>query len=108
LYRTTRQLTHPRTETSSLPLVQRTITRVEFFAAFDRCFARLYAYVSRHVNDRQRCEQIVREVLRTNLGLLVHAAADTKALSQLEAASQQLIGLAAESAPSFSSSTFRP
>jgi hypothetical protein len=93
---------------SSPPNVRRTVTQVEFFAAFDRYFAPLYAYVSQHVNDRQRCEQIVAEVLRTNLDLLVDAAADTEALRQLEAASQQLIGLAAESAPSLSSPTLRP
>ena len=69
-----------------------TVTQQEFSTGFDRCFARVWAYVSRRVHDRESCERIVREVLTGNLDLLVHRVGQRQELSQLKAASDRLIG----------------
>jgi hypothetical protein len=68
------------------------VTEREFSTGFDRCFARVWAYVSRRVHDRESCERIVREVLTGNLDLLVHRVGQRQELSQLKAASDRLIG----------------
>jgi len=82
------------------------VTREEFSSSFDRCFGRVYAYVSRRVNDRKSCERIVSEVLAANLDLLMKRGDESQELSQLKAASDRLIGL--ESAKSLSIGAIRP
>ena len=66
-------------------------TREVFSARFDRCFGRVYAYVSRRVNDRESCERIVREVLAANLGVLAYGGDERREVGQLKAASDRLI-----------------
>lgn len=63
----------------------------KFDAGFDRSFRRVYAYVSRRVNDRESCQRIVRQVLAANLDLLVNGADGARELSRLKAASDRLI-----------------
>ena len=75
------------------PVSNSALTREQFSTSFDRCFGRVYAYVSRHVHDRESCQRIVREVLTTNLALLVDHANERQELSQLKAASDRLIAL---------------
>jgi hypothetical protein len=82
-------------ETSSAPLVRPApVTREGFFADFDRCFDRVYAYVSLRVNERESCERIVSAVLAANLDLLVSRGDEREELRQLEACSDRLIGSA--------------
>lgn len=76
------------------------VTREEFFAAFDRCFPRVHAYVSRRVNDSKSVERVVTEVLTENLDLLVDQGDETREASQLKATSDRLIEM--ESARSLS------
>jgi len=91
-------------EASSDPLVHAApVSRKEFSAGFDRCFGRVYAYVSRRVNDRKSCERIVSEILAANLDLLVDRGDERQELSQLKASSDRLIGL--ESARRLSTGT---
>jgi hypothetical protein len=78
-----------------------TMTQQEFSAGFDRCFARVWAYVSRRVHDRESCERIVREVLTGNLDLLVHPVGERQELSQLKAASDRLIAPANHQHPRY-------
>jgi len=86
------------------PLVRVTsVTREGFSARFDRCFGRVYAYVSRRVKDRESCERIVSEVLEANLDLIVDRGDERQELSQLKASSDRLIAL--ESARSRSTGT---
>jgi len=80
--------------------------REEFSAAFDRCFARVYAYVGRRVNDAKSCERVVSEVLAENLDLLVDGGDGRQEVIQLKASSDRLIELA--SARSLSRRAVRP
>jgi hypothetical protein len=83
-------------EASSNPLVDATpVTWEEFSADFDRCFNRVYAYVSRRTRDVQSCERIVGQVLEANLDLLAQRGDDRRELRQLKAASDRLIALEA-------------
>jgi len=67
------------------------LTREEFSAAFDRCFERVHAYVSRRVDDGPSCERVVSEVLEANLDLLVDRADEGREASRLKASSDRLI-----------------
>lgn len=82
------------------------VTREEFSAAFDRCFARVHAYVSRRVDDAPSCERVVSEVLEANLDLLVDRAGEGREASRLKAASDRLIGV--ERARSLSTRALEP
>lgn len=82
------------------------LTRADFSSGFDRCFDRVYAYVSRRVSDRKSCERIVSEVLAANLDLLMDRGDERQELSKLKAALDRLIGL--ESARSLSIGAIRP
>jgi hypothetical protein len=94
-------------EAYSDPLVRvALVTREGFSADFDRCFGRVYAYVSRRVKDRESCERIVSEVLEANLDLIVDRGDERQELSQLKASSDRLIAL--ESARSHSTGTIGP
>jgi hypothetical protein len=73
------------------------ITRQEFRVRFDRCFSRVYAYVSRRVSDRETCERIVREVLTASVDLLVERTDERRELSWIKALSDRWIALEAES-----------
>jgi hypothetical protein len=75
-------------------------TREEFSAAFDRCFSRVHAYVSRRVDDSKSCQRIVREVLTENLDLLADPGDERRECSQLKASSDRRIEM--ESARSVS------
>lgn len=66
-------------------------TREEFSAAFDRCFPRVHAYVSRRVDDRESCQRIVSEVLTENLDLLADPGDERRECSQLKASADRLI-----------------
>jgi hypothetical protein len=80
-------------ETTTSPLAHAAgMTPQEFSAGFDRCFARVWASVSRRASDRESCERIVREVLAGNLDLLGHRLSQRQEIIQLEAASDRLIG----------------
>ncbi len=70
-------------------------TREEFSAAFDRCFSRVHAYVSRRVDDRKSCQRIVSEVLTENLDLLADPGDERRECSQLKASADRLIGMEA-------------
>lgn len=79
-------------EAASNPLVGvAPVTREEFCAAFDRCFARVHAYVSRRVHDGPSCERVVGEVLEANLDLLVDRADEGREVTRLKASSDRLI-----------------
>jgi len=69
--------------------------REEFLAAFDRCFSRTHAYVSRRVDDRKSCQRIVSEVLTENLDLLADPGDERRECSQLQASADRLIGVRA-------------
>lgn len=71
------------------------VTRVAFSAAFDRCFSRTHAYVSRRVHDSKSCQRIVSEVLTENLDLLADPGDERRESSQLKASSDRLIGMEA-------------
>jgi hypothetical protein len=74
----------------------------ELFAeGYGRWFEPLYAYVSRHVAGRQVRERIVREVLATNLDLLVGRRDHASDVSRLEASADRLIADAVEEADLF-------
>lgn len=66
-------------------------TREEFSAAFDRCFSRTHAYVSRRVDDSKSCQRIVSEVLTENLDLLADPGDERRECSQLKASANRLI-----------------
>lgn len=69
------------------------MTRKEFSAAFDRWFARVYAYVSRRVRDATTCERIVSEVLAANLDLLRAGGDERKDIATLKESSDRLLAL---------------
>jgi len=74
----------------------------ELFAeGYGRWFEPLYAYVSRHVAGRQVRERIVREVLATNLDLLVGRRDHASDVSRLETSADRLIAGAVEEADLF-------
>jgi hypothetical protein len=91
---------------SDQPAHGESATREAFSAGFDRCFGRVYSYVSRRVGDQKVCERIVREVLAGNLDLLQNRSDERQELSQLRRSSDRWIGLA--SAEGFSCETLRP
>jgi hypothetical protein len=62
-----------------------------FCAAFDRCFGRVYGYVSRRVGDRETCERIVRAVMTASLDALVEGADDPRELLRIKRLSDALI-----------------
>jgi len=75
------------------------VSRQEFSAGFERCFGRVYAYVSRRVNDRETCERIVSQVMTASLDLLVGRVDESvgrvderRELSRLKVSSDRLIG----------------
>jgi len=91
---------------ASTPVARETSLARDFSAGFERCFGRVYAYVSRRVSERTLCECIVREVLTANLDLLVNGSGEPHLLARLQAASDRLIG--SEPARSLSTGTNRP
>jgi hypothetical protein len=62
-----------------------------FSDGFDRCFGRVYAYVSRRATDPRSREHIVSEVLASNLDLIVDRIDELQEVRRLKAASDQLI-----------------
>lgn len=94
----------PRPESESAPrpdsearLRSAPITRQEFRVRFDRCFSRVYVYVSRRVSDRETCERIVSEVLTASVDLLVERTDEKRELSWIKALSDRWIALEAAS-----------
>jgi hypothetical protein len=71
--------------------VRATTTLEEFSVGFERGFRRVYAYVSRRVNDRGICERIVSEVLAENVGLLVEPGYEGQQASQLKTSADRRI-----------------
>ena len=82
------------------------LSRETFSVAFERCFDRVYAYVSRRVADTATCERIVGAVLAANLDLLVGPRDDRHELRRLKASSDRRIGL--ESVRSLSAGAVAP
>lgn len=64
----------------------------EFCAGFDRCFGRVYAYVSRSTTDRESRERIVSAVLEANLDLLIERGDELHEIGRLKADSDRLVG----------------
>ena len=62
-----------------------------FASGYQRWFAPLHAYVSRHIEARQVRERIVREVLSENLDLLVGRRDAASEIRRLEATANRLI-----------------
>ena len=60
-------------------------------SGYQRWFAPLHAYVSRHIEARQVRERIVREVLSENLDLLVGRRDAPSEISRLKATANRLI-----------------
>lgn len=74
------------------PLVAATsMTREAFSPIFDHCFDRVYAYVTRRVEDRATCERVVAEVLAINLHLLVDGGDEKRIARALKASSDEQI-----------------
>jgi len=100
-------MTHAYAKPPAYPLDGPTLTPDALFCAdFERCFHRVYAYVSKRVSDRELCERIVRKVLTGNVDLLAKRGSERHELSQLKAASDELIR--SESAGSRSSGASSP
>lgn len=68
------------------------LTEERFSTGFERCFERVYAYVSRRVSDRKSCERIVGEVLAENLDVLVEVGDEKWEFSRLKASLDRWIG----------------
>jgi len=80
------------TEASADAIVRSIPSTTELLAdGYQRWFAPLHAYVSRHIEARQVRERIVREVLSENLDLLVGRRDAESEISRLKAAANRLI-----------------
>lgn len=68
--------------------------RRDFDDRFERCFDRVWAYVSQRTGSRARCERIVDQVLESTLELLVSPGArdESQQMRLLRAASDRLLG----------------
>ena len=78
------------------------MTTAELLAqGYQRWFAPLHLYVSRHVAGSQVRERIVREVLATNLDLLVGRQEEALEVRRLEATADRLIADAVTEAERF-------
>lgn len=75
-------------ETPTAPML-----RATFSEAFERCFGRVYAYVSQRLDDRQGLERIVSEVLAANLDLLIERRGEAQEACRLKASADRLIAL---------------
>lgn len=77
-------------------------TTTELLASgYQRWFEPLYVYVSRYVAGPQVRERIVREVLATNLDLLIGRRDEALELRRLEATADRLIAEAVSEAEQF-------
>lgn len=76
----------------SLPAIEsKAITHEEFSTLFDRNFDRVYAYVRKRVGIEPVCERVVKEVLASNLHLIIHCVDQKHVASRLKAVSDRLI-----------------
>jgi len=76
----------------TLPEIEtKSVTREQFSTSFDRSFDRVYSYVRRRVDIEPVCERVVKEVLTTNLDLIVHCVDQKHVACRLKAASDRLI-----------------
>jgi hypothetical protein len=64
-----------------------------FSDAFERCFRRVYAYVSRRTDDRGSVERIVSEVLAANHDLLIERRDEAQEVRRLKTSADRLIAL---------------
>lgn len=62
-----------------------------FSKVFERCFDRLYTYVSRHTDDRHSLERIVSEVLLANLDLFVDWRDEAQEICRLKRSADRLL-----------------
>lgn len=80
------------TKTSADAVARSIPSTTELLASgYQRWFAPLHAYVSRHIEARQVRERIVREVLSENLDLLVGRRDAESEISRLKATANRLI-----------------
>ena len=64
-----------------------------FSNAFERCFARVHAYVARRTDDRESLERIVSAVLVANLELLIGRCDEAQEIRRLMRSADRLIAL---------------
>jgi len=69
-----------------------------FSERFDRCFRRVCSHVSRHVNDRERFERIVTEVLAGNPELFISPYSELEEFKRLKASADRLLAPGAHAA----------
>jgi hypothetical protein len=62
-----------------------------FSQVFERCFDRLYTYVTRHTDDRPSLERIVSEVLLANLDLFLDRRDEAHEICRLKRSADRLI-----------------
>ena len=62
-----------------------------FSDAFERCFARVHAYVARHTDNRESLERIVSAVLVANLDLLIGQCDEAQEIRRLRSSADRLI-----------------
>lgn len=97
-----RSFPEPLAETSTNSFVARVPATEELLATgYERWFTPLHAYVSRHVAGSHVRERIVREVLATNLDLLVGRRDEALEVRRLEATADRLIAEAVTEAELF-------
>lgn len=89
-------------EASTDSFAARVPTTTDLLArGYERWFTPLYAYVSRHVAGSHVRERIVREVLATNLDLLIGRRDEALEVRRLEATADRLIAEAVTEAELF-------
>ena len=96
-----RSLSEALAPTSAALLACTVPTTAELANGYERWFAPIHDYVSRHVAGRMLRERIVREVLSENLDLLVGRRAEALEISRLTASADRLIADAVEDAEQF-------
>jgi hypothetical protein len=63
-----------------------------FSNAFERCFARVHAYVARRTDNRESLERIVSAVLVENWELLIGRSDEAQEICRLRRSADRLIG----------------
>jgi hypothetical protein len=71
----------------------------DFSVRLDRCFGHVSRYVGQHVNDRNRLREVVTEVLKGSLDLLLTPSDEREELRSLHASADRLLALDAPALP---------
>jgi hypothetical protein len=71
----------------------------DFSVRLDRCFRHVSLYVGQQVNDRNRLREVVTEVLKGSLDLLLTPSDEREELRRLHASADQILALAAPPLP---------